>query len=283
MLASTLLKDGAVRVFDNHCRAGPADTPYLERYDSFSIAYVRRGSFGVVTCGQSFELVAGSFLLGRRGDEFMCTHAHHSGGDECLSFHFRDDALESLGLAARAWVSGALPPVPQLGVLAEQAQAAAARSSELGLDESGALLAARFLALVSGEPLRPVAASPRDRRRAVRAALWLDAHAAERVDLEATAAEAGMSAFHFLRLFARVVGVTPHQYLVRARLRRAARLLAQEGLSIAEVAYEVGFGDLSNFIRAFSRAAGLSPRQFRRAARPDRKIVQDRLAAPAVQ
>src|SRR2546430_15821845 len=73
----------------------------------------------------------------------------------------------------------------------------------------------------------------------------------------------GTALLHFLRLFARVIGVTPHQYLVRTRLRRAARLLAERDRPITDVAFEVGFGDLSNFVRTFHRAAGMSPRRFR--------------------
>ncbi|HEY7963084.1 MAG TPA: AraC family transcriptional regulator [Steroidobacteraceae bacterium] len=279
MLASTLIKDGALRVFDNRCSSGPGDAPYREQYRGYSIAYVRRGSFGCLTRGRRFELVGGSFLLGRDGDEFMCTHEHHARGDECLSFHFDATALELFGLRAQAWCSGALAPVAELGVLAERAQAAARARCDVGLDEAGALLAARFLALVSGDASLPVAVSARDRRRAVRVALWLDAHAHRELDLAQAAREAGVSAFHFLRLFAAVTGVTPHQYLVRARLRRAARLLAEDAAPIAAVAYEVGFGDVSNFVRSFRRAAGVSPRQFRSAAHADRKIVQDRLAA----
>jgi AraC-like DNA-binding protein len=80
-----------------------------------------------------------------------------------------------------------------------------------------------------------------------------------------------------LRVFASVLGLTPHQYLVRSRLRHAARLLADEARSITDVALDVGFGDLSNFVRTFHRAAGVSPGTFRRAARGDRKIFQDRL------
>jgi AraC-like DNA-binding protein len=90
--------------------------------------------------------------------------------------------------------------------------------------------------------------------------------------LDAAAAEAGLSAFHFLRLFRKVLGVTPHQYLVRSRLRHAARLLADSAKPITDVAYEVGFGDLSNFVRTFHRAAGVSPRGFRGAAKGERKI-----------
>ena len=76
--------------------------------------------------------------------------------------------------------------------------------------------------------------------------------------------------------------MTPHQYLIRSRLRRAARLLADATRPIGEIAFDVGFGDLSNFVRTFHRAAGVSPRRFRQAARGDRKIFQDRLGAGAV-
>ena len=97
-------------------------------------------------------------------------------------------------------------------------------------------------------------------------ALWIDAHSHEPIDLERAAKEFGSSPFHFLRLFSGVLGVTPHQYLVRSRLRHAARLLAGDSRSITEVAFDVGFGDLSNFVRTFHRAAGVSPRVFRKTA-----------------
>jgi AraC-like DNA-binding protein len=93
------------------------------------------------------------------------------------------------------------------------------------------------------------------------------------------AREAGLSAFHFLRLFASVLGVTPHQYLVRSRLRHAARLLADHDRAITDVALDVGFGDLSNFVRTFHRAAGVSPRAFRQAAKGERQLLEERFAA----
>jgi AraC family transcriptional regulator len=115
----------------------------------------------------------------------------------------------------------------------------------------------------------------------VEAARWLDARVTEQVDLASAARAVGLSPFHFLRVFSNVLGVTPHQYLVRGRLRRAASLLADDTRSITDVALDVGFGDLSNFVRTFHRAAGVSPGSFRRAARGDRKILQERLAARA--
>jgi AraC-like DNA-binding protein len=157
------------------------------------------------------------------------------------------------------------------------AQAAADGRSDVGLDEIGQLFASRFVEMVSGRPGKPVSSTARDRRRAVEAALWIDAHSHRAIDLEDAAAQADITPFHFLRLFAGVLGVTPHQYLVRSRLRHAARRLADQDSSITAIAYDVGFGDLSNFVRTFHRAAGVSPLRFRQASRGKRNIFQDRL------
>ena len=113
--------------------------------------------------------------------------------------------------------------------------------------------------------------------------MWISTHSQQDIALEHAASQVGLSPFHFLRLFTRVLGVSPHQYLVRSRLRHAARLLADGDRPVTDVALDVGFADLSNFVRTFHRAAGVSPRIFRQAARKglktERKILQDRIAA----
>jgi AraC family transcriptional regulator len=279
MVAANVLRSGPVAVVDYRCDAGPADEPYTEVHDMHSVSYVRRGSFGYRVRGATFELVTGSLLIGRPGDEYVCTHDHHVCGDECLSFRIDPALVESIGDQDTVWRTGGVPPLPELMVLGELAQAAADGRSDLGLDEIGLLFAARFVEVVSGRTHPAPASRARERRRAVDAALWLDAHAHQPLDLEAAAQEAGVSPFHFLRSFASVLGVTPHQYLVRTRLRRAARLLAEDTRSITSIAFDVGFGDLSNFVRTFRRAAGVSPRGFRRAARGDPSILRSRRSA----
>jgi AraC-like DNA-binding protein len=280
MMATTILRDAPIKVMDCRCTAAPGDPPFVELHTGYSVSYVRKGAFGYRARGRAFELVAGSVLVGHPGDEYVCTHDHVR-GDECLSFHFVPDLVETIGDRTAVWRIGCVPPLSELMVVGELAQAAAEGASDVGLDEVGLLFAARFVDVVSGRGRAPAEARARDRRRAVEAALWMDAHSHEPIDLESAAREAGLSAFHFLRTFAGVLGVTPHQYLVRSRLRRAARLLADDGRSITDVALDVGFSDLSNFVRTFHRAAGVSPRAFRQAARGDRKILQDRLAERA--
>ena len=256
------------------CSAGPRDRPRDEQRTRHSLAYVKRGSFGCRCRGRHVELVRGALLVGRAGDEYRCTHDHQAGGDECLSFGFEPELVEEIGGDPRAWACVAMPPLPALVALGELALATASGRTQLALDEVGLWLAARFVALHDTTTTPARTASAGERRRAMSAAAWLDAHSHEAVDLDGAAAEAGCSRWHFLRLFTRVVGVTPHQYLVRCRLRHAARLLAESTLPVTEVALDCGFGDLSNFVRSFGRAAGASPLAFRRLAQGQRKILQ---------
>jgi AraC-like DNA-binding protein len=242
------------------------------------VSYVRRGSFAYRLRGRTYEMVPGSVLVGRPGDDYVCVH-DHAGGDDCLSFRLAPELVDTMGGRREAWAAGMLPPRPELVVVGELAQAAADGRTDVGADEAGLWFAARFVRVAGGDEGERPAPAPRDRRRAVDVARWMDARAHEPIDLAAASAEAGVSPFHFLRAFAGTLGVTPHQYLVRARLRRAARLLAEEDRAITDVALECGFADLSNFIRTFGRAAGLSPRRFRQLARGDRKILQDRIGA----
>ena len=265
MTATTLLQRPSISVSDFRCDAATGDAPFTERHRCHSISYVRKGSFGCHSRGRFTELVAGSVLVGHPGDEYVCSHDHVC-GDECLSFFLQPDLVEAIDDRADIWQIGSTPPLPELMVFGELAQAAAAGRSDISLDEIGQLFAVRFVEVISGRAPKPFSASARDRRRAVETALWIDAHSHEEIDLEQTARQADISLFHFLRLFAGVLGVTPHQYLVRSRLRHAARLLADQDRSITDVAYDVGFGDLSNFVRTF-----------RRASRGDRKIFQERL------
>ena len=266
MPATTLFQEGGLTVVDYRCDARLHAHPEAEYHTAYSLSYVRTGSFGYRMGRASYELVPGGIVLGRPGDEYSCTHDHVC-GDECLSVQIDADLVESVGGRAALWNKGSLPPLAPLVVMAELAQAAAEGRTDIALQEAALLFTARFVSVVSGSAPRRGPNGPSDRRRAVDAAQWIDEHAHRPIGLDDVSAAAGVSAFHFLRLFVRVTGVTPHQYLVRSRLRRAARLLAGTEQPITDIAFAVGFGDLSNFVRTFRRAAGVSPRRFRQARR----------------
>ncbi|MBL8807242.1 MAG: helix-turn-helix transcriptional regulator [Rhodospirillales bacterium] len=272
-----IVKTPTVSVREFRCTAGPDARPFTESHGESGIAYVARGSFGYRYRGRSHEMIAGGVISGFRGDEYVCTHEHHGCGDVCLSIRLAPGLEAELDARAANWRIGALPPLPEIAMLGELALASADGGSDVAVEEAAAALAARFMRLAGCRAPDAGEAGGRDRKRAVETALWIDANAEKDIDLAAAAAMAGLSAFHFLRVFRRTLGVTPHQYLVRARLRRAARALVAEDVPVTDVAYDCGFADLSNFVRSFRRAAGVSPREFRRNARrrgAERNILQ---------
>ncbi|WP_114954254.1 AraC family transcriptional regulator [Sphingosinicella terrae] len=279
-MTARILADGDLRIVDYRCAAGPDHVHFPEVTDRHALSYVRQGSFGCRVGARHDQLVAGGFMIGRPEREYVCTHDHHDRGDLCLSLQPSPALLDTLPGRARPWEATALPPGPALAGLGELAAACAEGRAALGAEEAGLILLRRF---VAGED-EPASSPPADRRlraRIAHAADWIDAHASAPVGLFDAAREAGLSPWHFLRSFRALIGTTPHQHLVACRLRNAARRLAEEPeVSVTDIAFDVGFGDLSNFVRSFGRAAGLSPGRFRRFAAGDRKILQARLAQP---
>jgi AraC family transcriptional regulator len=82
--------------------------------------------------------------------------------------------------------------------------------------------------------------------------------------LKSLAAASYLSPFHFSRLFKKLTGATPHNYLAAIRVGRAQSLLAETDMSITEVGSRVGYLSASHFTKAFRLATGTTPREFRK-------------------
>jgi len=93
---------------------------------------------------------------------------------------------------------------------------------------------------------------------------WMAAHLDEEVNLDQLAARAGLSKFHFHRLFKSAQGVSPSHYHISLRMDTARRLLRETKKSIVSVALEVGYANPSHFAQLFRRETGLSPSDYRR-------------------
>jgi AraC-like DNA-binding protein len=89
-----------------------------------------------------------------------------------------------------------------------------------------------------------------------------DREFAEPLDLEALAAEARLSKFHFLRLFRATYGVTPVEYVSMRRIERAQDLLRSTNLTVTEVCHAVGFSSLGSFSSRFRAVVGETPSSF---------------------
>jgi len=265
-LATTILARGpGWSAAEAVCDLGPRDRPYEEQHNAAAIGVVVAGSFQYRSAQGSELLAPGSMLLGSPGRRYECRH-EHGVGDRCLDFEYDPEFLERAGLDGRFGVQR-LPPLAALATLVLEATlAAAAPAPAAAWGELTLRMAAAVFELVGSRQRGGRAPSAADVRRVSLALRAVEAHLAEPLPLGQLAASVGMSAFHFLRVFRQVVGVTPHQYVRRARLRAAAVRLRSSAAPVQQVALDAGFGDLSNFIHAFAAEFGRSPRGYRAAA-----------------
>jgi AraC family transcriptional regulator len=275
-------------VEDLICASGPQDPVFEERHGNVSIAMVLAGTFqyrgsachgsangssakrGSVKSGSANgairnELMTpGSLLLGNAGQSFEVGH-EHAAGDRCLSFQFAPEYFERIASDAgvkksdRGFRMLRLPPLRELSSLIARARAGLEYSADTPWEELSVELAAATVRVERGISSRAENAVPSAIARVTRSVRAIERRPDGTLGLGGLAREAGLSPYHFLRTFERLTGITPHQYVRRARLREAASRLAVEHEKVLDIAYDCGFGDVSNFNRAFRTEFGVSP------------------------
>ena len=125
------------------------------------------------------------------------------------------------------------------------------------------LLASHVLRRYGGVNPRPHRNGALDRRGLARVAEFIEANLAEPLGIEALAAAASLSPFHFSRSFHRATGLTPHAYVTARRMERARELLLGSEFPTAAVAGMVGYSNLAHFRESFARWLGMSPAALR--------------------
>lgn len=266
--ATTLGEGHGWRVDDILCTRGPGDRPFEERHALVSVSVVLSGTFQVRSDLGTEMMSPGSIMLGSVGQCFECGH-EHAAGDRCVAFRFTEEYFE--GIAAAVGVKagslpfrrGRLPPLRELSPLSARVVAGALRAQETSWEELAVEVAARALRMSNDLP-GGAACLPRGAEaRVTEIVRAIERDPAAPLNLDGLAAAAGLSRYHFLRSFRQVTGVTPHQFILRTRLRNAAARLATGTEKVIGVAFGSGFGDLSNFNQAFRREFGTNPRRFR--------------------
>jgi AraC-like DNA-binding protein len=90
---------------------------------------------------------------------------------------------------------------------------------------------------------------------------FMEKYLSEKIELKKIASAAFMSRFHYARIFKRVYGLSPRQYLKDLRINKGKELLKQ-GLTISQICFEVGYDSLPTFCNTFKKATGYSPREY---------------------
>ena len=171
-----------------------------------------------------------------------------------------------------------LPPLRELSGLIAQACTGLTGATDLSWEEICIQLAAKAIQFSEGTSSGASSPPPAAVARVSRAVRMIEQHPDDGLSLGSLASEAGLSPYHFLRTFGHLTGVTPHQYILRARLREAAMRLVEEPARVLDIALDCGFGDVSNFNHAFREEFGVSPRAYRLQARDRARHVQGQRA-----
>ena len=278
---SSLVAEAAgLRIASIVCTSGPGDRPFEEVQSLASIAIVLAGTFSYRGDYGRTLMTPGSLLLGNAGRCFSCGHEHGE-GDHCVAFFFEPELLERVaadsGLRHTSFPTHRLPfrraTAPLIAraaaVLSDPAtveQAAGpgertARPDAAALEEVAVGLASTVLSTHHESRLPRLTA--RDERRVAEVVRHMESTLERAHSLLALAKQARLSPYHFLRVFRKVTGVSPHQLLLRMRLHAAARRLLQSPAAVTDIAYAVGFADLSNFVRTFRAEFGTPPSRYR--------------------
>jgi AraC-like DNA-binding protein len=241
-------------------------------HDTFAIGVVESGATLLVTQRGEWVARAGTTLAFSPG-EIHCAEQLVTDGYSYRMFYPSIEFMREIGVDTTLTDRGAplfRTPVIQDLPLGDQfirahkpiMAGAVGNAAEGRLITAVRNLVSRYAADGSGcTELRPT-----DLEIVARARAYLHDRFAGRVRLAALADECGLSPFHMMRVFRRVVGVPPYAYLVQLRVNRAQTMLS-EGSAIAEVAYSCGFSDQSHLTRTFRRAVGVPPGQYARQVR----------------
>jgi AraC-like DNA-binding protein len=270
-IAETLAAGPGWWVRDVCCTAGPDDRPFEERHGSVCVAAVTHGTFRYRSAHGTALLAPGAVLLGNHGHCFECGH-EHGVGDRCVSVQLAPEHWEEIvaavpGARSATFAMPRLPPLPSLEPRIAALVAAARDPDAPELEERALEFAGAVVATLRGAGRAAGASSARVERRISDAVRWIERDEEDglpaRWSLATLAREAAMSRYHFLRVFRRVIGMTPHQYVLRMRMHRAAVRLRLSDEPVSTIAFDAGFNDLSTFNRRFRRIMGASPSAFR--------------------
>ncbi|BBO69489.1 transcriptional regulator [Desulfosarcina alkanivorans] len=244
-------------------------------HEGYCLGVIERGALGFRYMGENLVAPAGAVNLAVPG-EVHTGHAAHEAGWTYRMFYLDAGLLAS----AASQIAAKTVPLPFIrdGVLFDPGLARMIHRLHRRMQAPQAPLLEKETELLAvltrvirkyGRPHPPARETGREPVAVGTARDYIHAHHARDISVDELAAASGLSPYHFIRTFSRQVGLTPHAYLIQARVQRATHLLAS-GEPPAQAAVEAGFYDQSHLSRHFKRIVGTTPGRYRNSVQDHR-------------
>lgn len=227
-------------------------------FDSFLLLYIKSGSMYIHTKTDTFHAHADDFVL------LDCYQPHSYGtdtGSECIWCHFDGPLARNFYDTIRSHlgtvfsIGNSSPTVNKLTLILESFQHAAIKE---------ALLSKYINDILTGFLLYSPIAKENDRTDTIETVIaYINEHFKEDLCDANLAAIAGLSHYHFIRVFKRETGFTPHEYVINTRLGNARYLLRNTQMSVKDICFSCGFSSESSFCITFKKRAGMTPAEYR--------------------
>lgn len=235
---------------------------FLKRdsYDSFLIMYIQKGELDLEIKGRRYHVHANSFILLDCYD----SHAYSTSvGWECLWCHYD-------GITARNYYDIVTSHLGNIFTMADPYPALSKLTAIYHAFHTGAVVREPLLSKYLNDLMTefmlylPSQNNTRNYSGAVEEIItYINEHFAETISVSELAAKAGLSHYHFIRIFKRETGFTPHEYILNTKVAAAQYLLKNTKLTIKDICYQTGFSCESVFCSAFKHRSGITPTQYR--------------------
>jgi AraC-like DNA-binding protein len=233
------------------------------QYDKAGIGIMISGSCDYRAQGGSITGVPGTIMFANVGEYFRVRHLESHDIRRLVVWYdraFLEQIADAYGLGESRFQVATLPPGKIASSLFAQMRALARGR----IDSEDAACALAFAALtISDEHRSDQAASTRDRERILSVVGYIGEAFAHACSIDELAAVSGLSRYHFMRRFKAVTGLSVNQYVINTRLRAAAALITETKAPISEIAFDVGFNDISHFNTCFRTMFKCTPRRMR--------------------
>ncbi|PUZ21826.1 hypothetical protein DCC81_24885 [Chitinophaga parva] len=254
------------------CQCKECTTSGVEQTGHFSMAYIRKGSFGFKVYRNELEAYSGLFLICKPGFDHRVRHIHDV-PDQCTIFSFAANSVATLTQHGstldwffrdpdiHAILVKATPEMELMHQLIFN-ELHKPRQQHLWLEQ---MMTELFLKIISAEDERRLFPSLSNKQKihylpAIETIkTFMYDNYATNVKLSELAAMAHMSPFHFSRLFKKMTTAAPYEYLTHIRLKQAQLQLMYSRNTVTDIAFSTGFNSLEHFSASYKKHYGKSP------------------------